>query len=173
MPFKRMFWSGTSNQDIHVLRGNATPDLTTERLSVIDNNDTQMDVQSYLGSNNDIRFRFQPLFKGTLSGTVFSGQGISVDITTGVATIDALPRPLPKNNFIIEATATNVAAEIAPGPRENRDWRRNRHCLVRRPNAEVRRVCGADTDYGQTHHPNEQQPFHWSPPRPKKMQVQF
>jgi hypothetical protein len=109
MPFKRMFWSGTSNQDIHVLRGNATPDLTTERLSVIDNNDTQMDVQNYLGSNNDVRFRFQPLFKGTLSGTVFSGQGISVDTTTGVATIDALPRPLPKNNFIIEATATNVA----------------------------------------------------------------
>jgi hypothetical protein len=27
MPIKRMFWSGTSNQDIHVLRGNATPDL--------------------------------------------------------------------------------------------------------------------------------------------------
>jgi hypothetical protein len=109
MPFKRMFWSGTSNQDIHVLRGNATPDLTSQRLSVIDNNDTQMDVQNYLGSNNDVRFRFQPLFKGTLSGTVFSGQGISVDITTGVATIEALPRPLPKNNFIIEATATNVA----------------------------------------------------------------
>ena len=109
MPIKIMFWSGTSNQDIHVLRGNVTPDLTTERLFVIDDTDTQMNVQGYLSSNNDIRFSFQPLFKGTLSGNVFSGQGISVDTTTGVATIDASPPPLPKNNFIIEATATNVA----------------------------------------------------------------
>ena len=109
MPIKRMYWSGTSNQDIHVLRGNSTPDLTNGSLSVTDGNDINMDVQTYLGANNDVRFRFQPLFLGVLSGNLFAGQGISVDVTTGVVTVEALPRPLPKNNFIIEATAMNVA----------------------------------------------------------------
>ena len=114
MPITGMFWRGNSNQDIHVLRGHSSRDLTHSdltqdglRFRLLDG--TRQDADDYLANNNDVVLTFQPLFKGAAAGGTFSGQGIEVDMSTGEVTVEALPRPLPKNNFIIVATATNAA----------------------------------------------------------------
>ena len=109
MPITEISWSGTSNQDIHVLRGHSTRDLTLDDLQVTDSDGNELNAHDYLADNDDVELTFQPLFNGTRTGDVFSGQGIDVDMRTGEVTVEALPRPLPKNNFIIEVTASDPA----------------------------------------------------------------
>jgi hypothetical protein len=109
MPITEIFWAGTSNQDIHVLRGQSTRDLTVNDLQVTDDDGDDLSAHDYLADNDDVELSFRPLFNGTPTGHVFSGQGIDVDMRTGQVTVDALPRPLPKNNFVIEVTATDPA----------------------------------------------------------------
>jgi len=117
MPITEISWSGTSNQDIHVLRGHSTRDLTLDDLQVTDSDGNELNAHDYLADNDDVELTFQPLFNGTRTGDVFSGQGIDVDMRTGEVTVEALPRPLPKNNFIIEVTASDPATTRPSIPR--------------------------------------------------------
>jgi hypothetical protein len=120
MPIQRIFWMSTSNQDIHLLRGHSTADLWSDRLFFSEATRT-INAEGYFNeffnrhADPDVRLTFQPLLEGTVTPhplpdhDIFSGQGITVDMLTGRVTVAALPPPLPKNNFIMEVTATNTA----------------------------------------------------------------
>jgi hypothetical protein len=83
MPITGIFWSGTSNRDIHVLGGQTSRDLTNDLFFVPTANDADdLSAHDYLAANNDVNLTFQPLFNGTLSGNVFSGLHIDVDTRT-------------------------------------------------------------------------------------------
>jgi hypothetical protein len=105
MPITRIFWQGSSNQDIHVLRGQKSRDLTRIDLQFI-NDPAGTDSESarhYLANHNDVVLTFQPRFKGALgAGGIFSGLNIDVDTNTGVVSPKAAAG---KNNFIVEAIA--------------------------------------------------------------------
>ncbi len=121
MPIRSIFWTGTSRQDIHLLRGHAVDNLWNDRL-FFDTAAATSSAETYFNDHQppDVTLTFQPLFKGDPSPAqnppppqpahnVFSGQGITVDMLTGRITVAAFAPPLPKNNFIIEVTATNNA----------------------------------------------------------------
>jgi hypothetical protein len=120
MPIQRIFWTSTGNQDIHVLRGHSTADLWSDRLTFSEatrtiNAEGYFDEFFHRHADPDVRLTFQPLLKGTVTRhplpdhDIFSGQGITVDMLTGRVTVAALAPSPPKNNFIMEVTATNTA----------------------------------------------------------------
>jgi hypothetical protein len=103
MPVTRIFWDGTANQDIHVLRGQTTRDLTRTLMFKDDGAGTDsVSAHSYFQHNHDVVLTFQPRFKGAAgAGGMFSGLDIDVDTATGVVS----PKThAGRNNFIIEAT---------------------------------------------------------------------
>jgi IgA Peptidase M64 len=111
MPITRIFWDSdtSSNQDIHVLRGQKSRDLTRDGLRFIDDPaGTDSDsARHYLNHHNDVVLTFQPRFKGALSaGGIFSGLNIDVDTSTGVVSPKAAAG---RNNFIVEAIAKTPA----------------------------------------------------------------
>jgi hypothetical protein len=108
MPIKRIFWSGNTARDMHVLRGGSTPDLL-HRLAFTKDDDDVDFADVYLINVADVDLRFMPLFKGAMNGDDFvgDGNGITVDTRTGVVSVDAAAPLHRKNNFIIEVTATN------------------------------------------------------------------
>jgi hypothetical protein len=122
MPITRIFWGDTSNQDIHVLRRETTRDLTQNGLRFVDAPHHSVSAATYLAAHNDVDLIFTPLFNGTDSGDVFSGQGIQVNSGTGQVTVEALPRPLPKNNFIIEVQAIDQNAGPDDDPLIDTDY---------------------------------------------------
>ena len=107
MPIKSIFWSGTSNQDIHVLRGQSSRDITRSGLNFVQQNDSTISAADYLHDNHDVTLTFNALFKGAPSA-----MGITVDQGTGKVTVDPQPRPLPKNNFIIEVTTKDATNHV-------------------------------------------------------------
>jgi hypothetical protein len=121
MPIRSIFWTGTSRQDIHLLRGHSIDNLWNDRLFFSTVAATSS-AETYFNDHqpSDVTLTFQPQFRGDPSPAqnppppqpahnVFSGQGITVDMLTGRITVAAFAPPLPKNNFIIEVTATNNA----------------------------------------------------------------
>ena len=107
MPIKSIFWSGTSNQDIHVLRGQSSRDITRSGLNFVQQNNSAVSAADYLHDNHDVTLTFNALFKGAPSA-----MGITVDQGTGKVTVDPQPRPLPKNNFIIEVTTKDATNHV-------------------------------------------------------------
>lgn len=108
MPITRIFWRRTSNQDIHVLRGQTSRNLTAGDLRFIDDNTpnaSSVSAKSYLAANNDVVLTLNPLFKGAAAGNLFSGLDIDVKLDTGEVSPHAAAA---KNNFIIEVTATDA-----------------------------------------------------------------
>ena len=68
MQITRIFWDQTSNQDIHVLRGQTSRDLTRTGLRFIDDATPGADdvsARHYLDNNHDVTLTFQPRFNGT------------------------------------------------------------------------------------------------------------
>lgn len=116
MPINNIFWSGEKQNDIHVIAGQSSVDLTTAHLAFakvnVDGTINNQFAKIYLNdaSNaNDVTLTFKPLFKGATAGDNFSGHGITVNTKTGVVTVAAaLPNPR-KNNFIMEAEAVSGA----------------------------------------------------------------
>jgi hypothetical protein len=111
VPITEIFWGPidgppTSNQDIHVLRGETTRDLTVDDLFFTPAEGEDLSAHDYLAANNDVGLTFQPLFNGTRAGNVFSGLGIDVNTRIGQVSPGLAAR---KNNFIIEVTATDPA----------------------------------------------------------------
>src|SRR5262245_4580608 len=126
MPIRGVFWSDTTGQDIHLLRGHSIDNLWNDRLFFFRTAGGVTSAEAYFDDffqahhPPDITLTFQPLFRGATSPAqnppppqtphnVYSGQGITVDMQTGRITVAAFTPPLPKNNFIIEVTATNNA----------------------------------------------------------------
>jgi hypothetical protein len=105
-----MFWTGETERDRHVLKGQSSPDLsvTALRFSTATGNRIARD---YLTANTDVSLTFTPLFEGVRSGNELGAFGISFDTTTGVCTVDPAAPILRKRNFIVEV----VAAPHPPG----------------------------------------------------------
>jgi hypothetical protein len=107
MPITRIFWNGTSNQDIHVLRGNVTRDLRISDLFFFTDEaqTNSISAQLYLANlanNADVQLTFRPLIKAGVAG-------IHVDAASGAVTVSAAPPPLVKSNFIMEVEAINAS----------------------------------------------------------------
>src|SRR5450432_1609120 len=111
MPITRIFWSGNTGRDIHVLRGGTTRDLRHEYLRFVQDDDSRTFADEYQGG--DVNLTFTAVFKGAAQGTDFVGDhnGITVDTITGIVTVDAAAPVNVKNNFIIEVEATNTTGE--------------------------------------------------------------
>jgi hypothetical protein len=111
MPITSMFWFGGGGHDIHVLRGSSSRDLTLEALhfSTTGGPPAGTPAHTYLAATPDVTLTFTPLFKGTLQGTNFvgDGNGITVDTSTGIVTVDPGVPVNRKNNFIMEVAAKN------------------------------------------------------------------
>jgi hypothetical protein len=114
MPIQGIRWTGTTNQDIHVLRGQSTGDLWNARLFFRQPGVT-ISAAAYFDDHHDVTLTFQPLFRGVQTHDpgsghdIFSGQAITVDMLTGEVTVAPWwPPPLSKRNFIIEVTAANT-----------------------------------------------------------------
>src|SRR5262245_47354166 len=103
MPINRIFWSGFTGRDIHVLRGGSTRDLTHRALRFQQVDGTRFFADDYLVQVADVTLTFTPLFKGTLQNGEFVGDhnGISVNQGIGTVTVDAFAPINVKNNFII------------------------------------------------------------------------
>lgn len=110
MPIKGIYWPRGDERDIHVLRGEATRDLTLV-LWFIKDDGTYASADSYLVGVADIELKFMPLFKGSMNGFDFVGDnnGITVDTMLGVVRVAAGVPLHRKNNFIMEVEAKNDA----------------------------------------------------------------
>ena len=125
MPIRGIFWDDTARQDIHLLRGHSIDNLWHDRLffsTATGVSSARAYFDDFFQTHHppDVTLTFQPQFKGATNPAqnppppqtphnVYSGQGITVDMQTGRITVAAPAPPLPKNNFIIEVTATNNA----------------------------------------------------------------
>jgi hypothetical protein len=111
MPIIGIYWTDNTRRDIHVLRGQSTPDLTHQSLKFRLDTDPTHDLfaDQYIGQFHDVTLKFTPLFKGNQQGDIFVGDnnGIRFNTSTGSASLD-LGAPLNrKNNFIVEVEAKN------------------------------------------------------------------
>ena len=111
MPIKRIFWSGHTGRDIHVLRGGISRDLTDRALRFVHTDGTRHFADDYLVHFADVTLTFTPLFKGAMQSDniTFAGDhnGISVNTGIGSVSVDAAVALNIKNNFIIEVAARN------------------------------------------------------------------
>ncbi len=116
MPINNIFWSGDKQNDVHVIAGQSSFDLSAFHLAFTkvnpDGTTTNQFAKTYLNdpsNTNDVTLTFKPLFKGVTAGDNFSDHGLTVNTKTGVVTVAAaLPSPR-KNNFIMEAVAVSGA----------------------------------------------------------------
>ena len=105
----RSLWNNTDSDDIHVVAGHATTELWNTHAVVNDAAGNHW-VQEYQAHHADVRFRFIPRFRGTVTGHVHTGFGIRVNLVTGQVLVDAtLPTPRP-NNFLLELEAAHLPA---------------------------------------------------------------
>ena len=109
MPITRIFWSGNTGRDIHVLRNN-TPTRALNQQALRFRPLHGPDVFAELYTGGDVTLTFTPLFKGAPQGNNFVGDnnGITVDMHTGVVTVSNLAQPNVKHNFLIEVSALNA-----------------------------------------------------------------
>lgn len=112
MPIKSAFWSTDRGMDLHVLKGQSTPDLSAAHVGVTKATGTLAFARSYLddpANGNDITLVFRPLIKGVPAGDLVRGGGVEVNTKTGVVkAVNPLPSP-HLHNFIMEALITNTA----------------------------------------------------------------
>lgn len=116
MPIEKIFWSSGKERDIHVISGQASPDLSASFLAFTKSDGSTQWAADYVSANADVSLEFFPLFKtqGAQPANTHKGFGISVDKRTGVLTLDAaLPSPT-KRNFILEVTATDTSNPADP-----------------------------------------------------------
>jgi hypothetical protein len=113
VPITGMYWGFHANHDIHVLRGQSTSDLRLQALKFrIDANPANdLTASAYLAQFPDVTLTFTPIFKGAMQGDNFVGDnnGITVDTTSGIVTVNGTMPANRKNNFILEVLAKNTA----------------------------------------------------------------
>lgn len=124
MPISRIFWTSRSQRDIHVLRGQATRDLTIADLVFVETGPPTANkfAARYFIDHPapfDVDLSFTPQFSGSAVSAVAdnfvgNGNGITVNKKTGVVTVAAGAPTRRKNNFIIEVVATNTADPTKP-----------------------------------------------------------
>ncbi len=108
MPIRNL-WNDKDCDDIHVVAGHATTELWTTHAVVNDAAGSHW-VQEYQAHHADVRFRFIPRFRGTVTGHTHRGFGIRVNMVTGQVLVDAaLPTPRP-HNFLLELEAAHLPA---------------------------------------------------------------
>ncbi|HKO98919.1 MAG TPA: M64 family metallopeptidase [Pyrinomonadaceae bacterium] len=115
MPINSISWGPRRDRDIHVLRGQSTPNLSAISLIFEEDGPTPTNISAagYMAAHAaspDVTLQFVPLFRGTAVGPKFVGtdNGITVNTETGVVTVAAGAPTKRKNNFIIEVTAQNI-----------------------------------------------------------------
>jgi hypothetical protein len=110
LPISRIFFSGKTNRDRHVLRGQTSPDLSATAVAFIPTVGPIAFAAPYMAAHpGDATLAFKPLFKGVVNGDLYEGFGIHVNTKTGTVRVDAGAPPAPtKNNFMLEVTATNT-----------------------------------------------------------------
>lgn len=109
MPITRVFFSGNTGRDIHVLRNN-TPTRALNQQALKFRPLHGPDVFAELYTGGDVTLTFTPLFKGAAQGNNFVGDnnGITVNMQTGVVTVaNGIPQNV-KHNFLIEVSALNA-----------------------------------------------------------------
>jgi IgA Peptidase M64 len=116
VPIRRMFYSGSGGNDIHLIRGQTSRDLRAASLAFIpllpDGTDApgawaKDYLDAHTGAAEDVKLEFRPTFKAGLVGDEWTGLGIKVNHLTGVVSFETGAPPNPTaNNFLIEAVIT-------------------------------------------------------------------
>lgn len=156
MPIRRIFYSGSAGNDIHLLWGDTSRNLTLASLAVIevraDGTDNNVFAAAYLAAHADVKLEFRPVFKAVDQGATFEGMNIAVDKATGEVTFTAAAAPArTRSNFTLECFVTQNTGGIDPGvippalirvhvhPAVRRIWMTPKPLVVRRLTA-----AGAD-----------------------------
>ena len=121
MPIKNASWASLPYQedrnipkglDLHILRGQSTPDLSAHHLAFQLPDNTVVFAQDYLinpDNADDVDVEFRPQILAVLNAGIFAGGGVWVSQTTGVVMADD-PLPTPHlRNFILLAEVANKA----------------------------------------------------------------
>jgi hypothetical protein len=112
MPIKNAVWSANRGLDLHVLKGQSTPDLSARHISFTKMNGQTVWARDYLNdanNHNDVSLVFTPLIKSAPDGDLLKGGGVEVNTKTGVVkAVDPLPNPHLRN-FILRGEITNTA----------------------------------------------------------------
>jgi hypothetical protein len=113
MPIIKAFWNKNRALDLHVIKGESSPDLRRKHVAVTKPDGSSETAGDYLDdpiNPKDIKVEFKPLFKGVSDPAkphIFVGGGVEVDTTTGVVKVkDPLPNPHLRN-FIMVVEVTN------------------------------------------------------------------
>jgi len=116
MPITRVFWNKGRALDLHVIKGESSPDLRGKHVAVTKPDGSSETAGDYLDdptNPKDIKVVFKPLIAGAPKAAprehIFAGGGVEVDTNTGVVKVnDPLPNPHLRN-FIMVAEVTNNA----------------------------------------------------------------
>jgi hypothetical protein len=125
VPIRRMYYSGRSGSDIHLLRDqdSQSRDLRVDLQFVEvlpDGSDNEQSAEEYLDDHpapaGDVRLEFRPTFTAPPpAGDEWTNFGIKVNRLSGEVTFENVPAPNPAPfNFIIEAVITQNTGGIPP-----------------------------------------------------------
>jgi hypothetical protein len=125
VPIRRMYYSGRSGSDIHLLRDqdSQSRDLRVDLQFVevlADGSDNEQSAEEYLDDHpapaGDVRLEFRPTFTAPPpAGDEWTNFGIKVNRLSGEVTFENVPAPNPAPfNFIIEAVITQNTGGIPP-----------------------------------------------------------
>jgi IgA Peptidase M64 len=123
MPIRTIFYSGSGGNDIHLVWGDTSRNLTIASLAVVevqaDGTDKTRFAKAYLdahtGPNEDVKLEFRPVFKALDKGATFEGMNIAVNKTTGVVSFtSAAPPARTRSNFTLECVVTQNTGGVAP-----------------------------------------------------------
>lgn len=160
MPIRNLFYSGSGGQDIHLVWGDTSRNLTIASLAVTevraDGTDNNQFAAAYLGAHGDVTLEFRPVFKAEDKGATFEGMNIAVNKTTGVVTFtSAAPPARTRSSFTLECVVTKNTGGVDPAQLRPALVRVHVHPAVRRiwmtPGAlVVRRLTPAGADDTKT-----------------------
>ena len=75
MPIRNLFYSGSGGNDIHLVWGDTSRNLTIASLAVTevqaDGTDKNQFAAVYLGAHADVKLEFRPVFKAQDQGATF------------------------------------------------------------------------------------------------------
>lgn len=119
MPIRTIFYHGTTGNDIHVVWGNTSRDLTTASLAVTevlaDGTDKNQFAKAYLAAHADLKIEFRPVFKAEDKGATFEGMNIAVNKSTGVVSFTSVAPPArTRSSFTLECVVTENTGGIDP-----------------------------------------------------------
>jgi hypothetical protein len=152
MPIRSISYSGSGGNDIHLVWGDTSRNLTTASLAVTevraDGTDNNIFAAAYLAAhaaNPDVKLEFRPVFKAQDRGATFEGLNIAVNKLTGAVSFTSVTPPArTRSNFTLECFVTQNTGGINPAvippalirvhvhPRVRRIWMTPDTLVVRR-----------------------------------------